>query len=230
MTVSKNIEEVKDKIKNALKKSNKTLNDITIIAVSKNVDIDKIIEAYNCGLRNFGENRVQELLEKYEKINKDDMIWHMIGHLQRNKVKYIYDKVKLIQSVDSVRLAKRIDKYCRNNDVSMDILLEVNVAEDDSKFGFKVQELEDSIKRISQFKTLNIKGFMTVAPYYDNPNDARPIFKELKENFDKYSNMGYENVSMEYLSMGMSNDYHIAVEEGANIVRIGTDIFGERQY
>ena len=154
----------------------------------------------------------------------------MIGHLQRNKVKYIYDKVKLIQSVDSVRLAKRIDKYCRSNDVSMDILLEVNVAEDDSKFGFKVQELEDSIKRISQFKTLNIKGFMTVAPYYDNPNDARPIFKELKENFDKYSNMGYENVSMEYLSMGMSNDYHIAVEEGANIVRIGTDIFGERQY
>jgi pyridoxal phosphate enzyme (YggS family) len=230
MTVSKNIEEVKDKIKNALKKSNKTLDDITIIAVSKNVDINKIIEAYNCGLRNFGENRVQELLEKYEKIKKDDMIWHMIGHLQRNKVKYIYDKVKLIQSVDSVRLAKRIDKYCRNNDVSMDILLEVNVAEDDSKFGFKVQELEDSIKRISQFKTLNIKGFMTVAPYYDNPNDARPIFKELKENFDKYSNMGYENVSMEYLSMGMSNDYHIAVEEGANIVRIGTDIFGERQY
>ncbi len=229
MTIEKNIEDIKNKIRKSLKKTERSINDITIIAVSKNFDVEKIIEAYNCGLRDFGENRVQEFLEKYEKIDKE-INWHMIGHLQRNKVKYIYDKVKLIQSVDSIRLAKRIDKYCRDNNMSMNILLEVNVAEDDSKFGFKIQELEESIKRISQFKTLNIKGFMTVAPYFDNPEDARPIFKELKNNFDKYSNIEYDNVSMEFLSMGMSNDYHVAIEEGANIVRIGTDIFGERNY
>ncbi len=229
MTIEKNIEDIKKKIRKSLENTGRSLNDITIIAVSKNFDIEKIIEAYNCGLRDFGENRVQEFLEKYEKIDKE-INWHMIGHLQRNKVKYIYDKVKLIQSVDSIRLAKRIDKYCRENNMSMNILLEVNVAEDDSKFGFKIKELEESIKRISQFKTLNIKGFMTVAPYFDNPEDARPIFKELKNNFDKYSNIEYDNVSMEFLSMGMSNDYHIAIEEGANIVRIGTDIFGERNY
>ena len=229
MAIKENVEHIKNKINKSLKGTQKNLRDITIIAVSKNVNVDKVLEAFDCGLRNFGENRVQEFLDKHEKIDKE-VNWHMIGHLQRNKVKYIYDKVKLIQSVDSVRLAKRIDKYCKNNNREMDILLEVNVAEDDSKFGFKVKELEETIKRISQFKTLNIKGFMTVAPYYDNPEDARPIFKELKNNFDKFSNMEYDNVSMEYLSMGMSNDYHIAVEEGANIVRIGTDIFGERNY
>ncbi|MDW7668718.1 MAG: YggS family pyridoxal phosphate-dependent enzyme [Bacillota bacterium] len=229
MTIEKNIKDIKSKIRKSLENTGRSLSDITIIAVSKNFDVEKIIEAYNCGLRDFGENRVQEFLEKYEKIDKV-INWHMIGHLQRNKVKYIYDKVKLIQSVDSIRLAKRIDKYCRENNMSMNILLEVNVAEDDSKFGFKIQELEESIKRISQFKTLNIKGFMTVAPYFDNPEDARPIFKELKNNFDKYSNIEYDNVSMEFLSMGMSNDYHIAIEEGANVVRIGTDIFGERNY
>src|SRR6056297_16097 len=229
MTIKENYEEIKTNIRKVLEGTDRSIEDITIIAVSKNFDIKKISEAYNCGLRNFGENRVQEFLDKYEKI-KEDVNWHMIGHLQRNKVKYIYDKVKLIQSLDSVRLAKRIDKYCKNNNREMDILLEVNVAEDDSKFGFKVKELEETIKRISQFKTLNIKGFMTVAPYYDNPENSRPIFKKLKNNFDKFSNMEYDNVSMDYLSMGMSNDYHIAVEEGANIVRIGTELFGERQY
>src|SRR6056297_3944100 len=155
MAIKENVEHIKNKINKSLKGTQKNLRDITIIAVSKNVNVDKVLEAFDCGLRNYGENRVQEFLDKHEKIDKE-VNWHMIGHLQRNKVKYIYDKVKHIQSVDSVRLAKRIDKYCRNNNSSMDILLEVNVAEDDSKFGFKIPELEDSIKRISQFKTLNI--------------------------------------------------------------------------
>src|SRR6056297_2290847 len=161
MAIKENVEHIKNKINKSLEGTQKNLRDITIIAVSKNVNVDKVLEAFDCGLRNFGENRVQEFLDKHEKIDK---------------------------------------------------------------------EVKENIKRIYQFKTLNIKGFMTVAPYYDNPEDARPIFKELKNNFDKFSNMEYDNVSMEYLSMGMSNDYHIAIEEGANIVRIGTELFGERQY
>lgn len=229
MSIKSNILEIKKNIKKSLEGTNRNIEDITIIAVSKNVDYKKVLEAYNEGLINFGENRVQELLNKYEIIN-EKLSWHMIGHLQRNKVKYIYDKVKLIHSVDSIRLAKQINKYGSKNNKNIDILLEVNVAEEESKFGFKNSELEDAVHKISEYEYVNIKGLMTVAPYYDNPEDARPIFKKLKLFFDNLSKLQYNNVSMEYLSMGMSNDYQIAVEEGANIVRIGTDIFGERKY
>jgi len=229
MDIKNNILEIKDKIEKSLEGTDKTVDDITIVAVSKNVDSQKVVEAFNEGLINFGENRVQEFLKKFEEIN-EKISWHMIGHLQRNKVKYIYDKVDLIHSVDSIRLAKRINKYGRKNNKPISILLEVNVAEDDSKFGFKTEELENAINEIAEFEYISIKGLMTVAPYFDDPEEARPIFKKLKLFFDNLSKLEYNNVSMEYLSMGMSNDYHIAVEEGANIVRIGTDIFGERKY
>jgi len=229
MDIKNNILEIKDKIEKSLEGTDKTVDDITIVAVSKNVDSQKVVEAFNEGLINFGENRVQEFLKKFEEIN-EKISWHMIGHLQRNKVKYIYDKVDLIHSVDSIRLAKRINKYGRKNNKPIIILLEVNVAEDDSKFGFKTEELENAINEIAEFEYISIKGLMTVAPYFDDPEEARPIFKKLKLFFDNLSKLEYNNVSMEYLSMGMSNDYHIAVEEGANIVRIGTDIFGERKY
>jgi pyridoxal phosphate enzyme (YggS family) len=229
MDIKNNIKEIKKNIEKALERTERSLEDITIVAVSKNVDSSKVIEANKEGLVNFGENRVQEFLKKYEELDLE-LDWHMIGHLQRNKVKYIYDKVKLIHSVDSIRLARRINKYAAKNSKPIDVLLEVNVAEDDSKFGFKTEELKDAVSKISEFEHINIKGLMTVAPYYDNAEDVRPIFKKLKLIFDNLSKLEYNNVSMQYLSMGMSNDYEIAVQEGANIVRIGTDIFGERKY
>jgi len=229
MDIKNNIKEIKENIKKSLEGSGKSLRDITIVAVSKNVDSTKVVEANGEGLINFGENRVQEFLKKYEELDLE-LSWHMIGHLQRNKVKYIYDKVKLIHSVDSIRLARRINKYASKNSKPVDVLLELNIAEDESKFGFKSEEIEDVVSKISEFEHINVKGLMTVAPYYDNAEDVRPIFKKLKLSFDNLSKLEYNNVSMEYLSMGMSNDYKIAVQEGANIVRIGTDIFGERKY
>jgi hypothetical protein len=229
MDIKNNIKEIKKNIEKSLEGTERSLEDITIVAVSKNVDSSKVIEANKEGLVNFGENRVQEFLKKYEELDLE-LDWHMIGHLQRNKVKYIYDKVKLIHSVDSIRLARRINKYAAKNSKPIDVLLEVNVAEDDSKFGFKTEELKDAVSKISEFEHIKIRGLMTVAPYYDNAEDVRPIFKKLKLIFDNLSKLEYNNVSMQYLSMGMSNDYEIAVQEGANIVRIGTDIFGERKY
>ncbi len=229
MDIKNNIKEIKENIKKSLEGSGKSLRDITIVAVSKNVNSTKVVEANGEGLINFGENRVQEFLKKYEELDLE-LSWHMIGHLQRNKVKYIYDKVKLIHSVDSIRLARRINKYASKNSKPVDVLLELNIAEDESKFGFKSEEIEDVVSKISEFEHINVKGLMTVAPYYDNAEDVRPIFKKLKLIFDNLSKLEYNNVSMEYLSMGMSNDYKIAVQEGANIVRIGTDIFGERKY
>jgi len=152
MDIKNNILEIKDKIEKSLEGTDKTVDDITIVAVSKNVDSQKVVEAFNEGLINFGENRVQEFLKKFEEIN-EKISWHMIGHLQRNKVKYIYDKVDLIHSVDSIRLAKRINKYGRKNNKPISILLEVNVAEDDSKFGFKTEELENAINEKTKQET-----------------------------------------------------------------------------
>ena len=208
-------------IKDSVNEILKELKNSKLIAVSKTKPVSDIMEAYEVGIRDFGENHVQEILEKKDKL-PDDIRWHMIGHLQTNKVKDIVDKVYLIHSVDSVKLAKEIDKQAKKKGLVVNILLEINVALEESKYGFKVEELDDAIKEISSLDNVCIKGLMCVAPYTPTPEDNRVYFKEMNKLKNKYK--------LEILSMGMSNDYLIADEEGSTYVRIGTKIFGERDY
>ena len=187
------------------------------------------MEAYHAGSRDFGENKVQELIEKYDIMPKD-IRWHMIGHLQRNKVKYIVDKVFLIHSVDSLKLAEEISKEALKKNVCVSILIEVNIAGEDSKFGIKPEEAEQLVRSISVLPAGQIKGLMTIAPYVENPEDNRQYFAQLKQLSVDINHKNIDNVSMNVLSMGMTGDYEVAIEEGATYVRIGTGIFGERQY
>ena len=210
---------MKDNLKEILNDLENT--NTKLIAVSKTHPVDKIKEIYKEGIRDFGENKVQELLSKIDKLPKD-IRWHMIGHLQTNKVKDIIDKVYLIHSVDSVKLANTIDKESKKKNIIVNILLEINIAKEESKYGFNIKELDNSIKEISTKENVNIKGFMTVAPYTTNPEENRLYFKKMKELLDKYN--------YEILSMGMSNDYKIAIQEGSTYIRIGTKIFGKRDY
>ena len=192
-----------------------------LIAVSKTKPIEKIKEIYNLGIRDFGENKVQELLQKIDKL-PSDIKWHMIGHLQTNKVKDIIDKVYLIHSVDSIKLANVIDKEAKKKNISVNILLEVNIANEESKYGFKIEEIDVTIEEINHLNNINVQGFMCVAPNTINPEENRKFFKKMYELKKLYN--------YKILSMGMSNDYKIAVEEGSTYVRIGTKIFGERDY
>ncbi|MDO4189455.1 MAG: YggS family pyridoxal phosphate-dependent enzyme, partial [Lachnospiraceae bacterium] len=191
--------------------------------------ISMIEEAYSCGIRDFGENKVQELVDKYEKLPKD-IKWHLIGHLQSNKVKYIVDKAYLIHSVDSLKLAKEISKEALKKNVICKILIEVNVAEEESKFGVSIEQTEELIKEISVLPGIKICGLMTVAPFTTNSEENRPVFIKLKQLFIDIKSKNIDNVFMEIMSMGMSGDYEVAVEEGATYVRVGTKIFGERNY
>lgn len=224
-----NLKRVEENISNACKRAGRNREDITLIAVSKTKPIEMMEEALEAGIKDFGENKVQELTSKYEKMNKD-FNWHMIGHLQRNKVKYIVDKVDLIHSVDSLRLAKQIEKEAQKRNVKSDILIEVNIANDPNKFGFKEEELYSTIEEISNLKHINIKGLMTIAPYVDDPEDNRDFFRRIKQLSVDINSKNVDNVGMDILSMGMSGDYEVAIEEGATIVRIGTGIFGDRNY
>ena len=192
-----------------------------LIAVSQTKPVEMIKEAYDVGIRDFGENKVQELLSKIDKL-PDDINWHMIGHLQTNKVKDIIGKVYLIHSVDSVKLAKVIDREAKKKNITANILLEINIANEESKYGFDVLELDRSIDEINQLDNIKILGFMCVAPNTDNPNSNRKYFKLMRELGDKYN--------YNILSMGMSNDYMVAIEEGSTYIRVGTKIFGERDY
>ena len=210
---------MKDNLNEILKELENT--NTKLIAVSKTHPIDKIKEIYNEGIRDFGENKVQEMLSKIDKL-PSDIRWHMIGHLQTNKVKSIIDKVYLIHSVDSIKLATTIDKEAKKKNIIVNILLEINIANEESKYGFSIKELDNSIKEISKLENINIKGFMTVAPFTNNPEENRKYFKQMKQLLNKYN--------YKILSMGMSSDYKIAIEEGSTYVRIGTKIFGERDY
>ena len=224
-----NIEQVQQNIKNACMRSKRDASEVTLIAVSKTKPVADIEEAYSTGTRDFGENKVQEIDEKYPVLPKD-IKWHLIGHLQTNKVKYIVDKVHLIHSVDSIKLAGQIETEAVKHGVEVNILIQVNVANEDTKFGLRYDDVIDTIKVISEFKHLHIKGLMTIAPFTDNPEDNRVYFKKLKELFDKISKVNIPNVEMKELSMGMTGDYEVAVEEGATLVRVGTGIFGNRVY
>jgi len=220
---------VQKDINDACVRGNRNREDVTLIAVSKTKPVSTLQEAYDLGVRVFGENKVQELVDKYEALPKD-IHWHMIGHLQRNKVKYIIDKVDCIHSVESVRLAETIEKEAAKHDRIIDVLVEVNVAGEDSKFGLSPEEVPAFVEEIAKFPHLRVNGLMTIAPFVDNPEENRPIFKVLKELSVDIASKNIDNVTMNVLSMGMTNDYQVAIEEGATMVRVGTGIFGERNY
>lgn len=224
-----NIADIKEEIKQICHSCGRNPEDITLVVVTKTVDPERINYAVDCGVSNLGENKVQEIMDKYETVSKN-IKWHLIGHLQTNKVKYIIDKVELIHSVDSVKLAEEISKRAERYDITKDVLVQINVAEEETKFGIGLEEAVNFVKSISAFDNIRIKGLMTIAPYSENPEGVRLVFRQLREKFDELSQMNLPNTEMKYLSMGMSNDYHIAIEEGANMIRIGTAIFGKRNY
>ena len=227
--IKQNIAVVQENINKAIQnaKFNQT---VTLIAVSKTKPNEDIEAAYEAGIRDFGENKVQELCKKYDQLPKD-IKWHMIGHLQRNKVKDVVGKVHLIHSVDSLRLAEEISKESVKKNIVTDILIEVNIAQENSKFGFSDRKaLMEFLQETAGFSGIQIKGLMTVAPYTDNPEENRYYFSKLKQLAVDIENKNIDNVSMRVLSMGMTGDYEVAVEEGASYVRVGTGIFGERDY
>ena len=225
-----NYQEVWAKIEHACKRAGRNPEEVTLIAVSKTKPNEMISELYEHGVRDFGENKVQEMSGKYDALPKD-IRWHLIGHLQSNKVKYIIDKAVLIHSVDSIRLAETIDAEAAKHNVTADILIEVNVAQEESKFGVSVAEVMPLIEEISSRLThVRIRGLMTIAPYVSNPEENRGIFRDLQKLSVDINEKNINNVNVDILSMGMSNDYEVAVEEGATMVRVGTSIFGERNY
>lgn len=227
--IDHNIAFVNEKIEAACKRCKRATSEVTLIAVSKTKPLEELKEAYYAGARNFGENKVQEICDKYD-FMPNDVLWHMIGHLQRNKVKYVVDKVVLIHSVDSYRLAEQIDIEAKKRNIDVDILIEVNIAEEESKFGVKTEELLDLITEISKLSSVHVKGLMTVAPYTEIAEENRPYFKKMHQLYVDIKEKNIDNVSMDVLSMGMTGDYEIAIEEGATLVRVGTGIFGERNY
>ena len=227
--IQENIKLVEENIKKACEKVGRDVNEVTLIAVSKTKPYTAIEEALPTGVKDYGENKVQELCDKYEILPKD-IKWHMIGHLQRNKVKYLVGKASLIHSVDSIRLAEQIEKVYAKADEIANILIEVNMAQEESKFGITSEETEQLVREIAKFPHIRIKGLMTIAPYTDNPESNRVYFRNMKKLSVDIENKNIDNVSMSVLSMGMTGDYQVAVEEGATLVRVGTGIFGERNY
>ena len=228
-TIQENIKTVESIITAECQKAGRNPDEVTLIAVSKTKPVELIKEAYEYGCRDFGENKVQELLDKYEALPKD-IRWHMIGHLQRNKVKYIVDKVYLIHSVDSLRLAEEISKEAVKKKVCVNILIEVNVANEETKFGTTCEEAKQLVQDIAKLPNICVKGLMTIAPFVENAEKNRPIFSKLKKLAVDIIRENIDNITMENLSMGMTGDYTVAVSEGAACVRVGTGIFGVRQY
>lgn len=221
--------QVEENIQKACERAGRSRDEVTLIAVSKTKPVEVLQEAYDLGVRVFGENKVQELTQKYEALPKD-IQWHMIGHLQTNKVKYIVDKVAMIHSVDSLKLAETIEKEAERKNCIVNILVEVNVAGEESKFGLKMEDVLPFIEKIAAFKHIRVCGLMTIAPFVEISEDNRTIFKNLHKLSVDINNKNIDNVNVSILSMGMTNDYEVAIEEGAVMVRVGTGIFGVRNY
>ena len=226
--ISENLKEIRNKIDMAARKSNRTLEDITLIAVTKTYSPDAINEAIDNGVTDIGENKVQEILEKYDLVKP--VRWHLIGHLQTNKVKYIIDKVHMIHSVDSIRLMDEIERQAAKHNVIMNILIQINISGEESKFGISPDELEDMLIYAGKLNNVKVCGLMTILPKIDTDISLRLQFVNIKDIFIDISNKKYDNVDMQYMSMGMSGDFEMAIEEGSNMVRIGRAIFGERIY
>lgn len=227
--IQENLAKVEKEIRDACDRSGRNPQDVTLISVSKTKPVEMIEEAYELGKREFGENKAQEMKEKQEILPKD-IKWHFIGHLQTNKVKYVVGRAFLIHSVDSYHLAEAIEKESGKKNVITHILVEVNVAQEESKFGLKTEETLALVKQIASLPHIKIDGLMTIAPFVADPEENRGVFRQLRELSVDIAGKNIDNVSMDVLSMGMTNDYQVAIEEGATYVRVGTGIFGERDY
>ena len=227
--LKENLINVENNITKACEKAGRNRSEVTLIAVSKTKPVEMLQEVYDQGIRYFGENKVQEMCDKMEVMPKD-INWNMIGHLQTNKVKYIVGKTSLIHSVDSLKLAEEIQKQAIKNNVVVDILVEVNIANEETKFGISKEEAIQMVKDIAKLDHIRIKGLMTIAPFVENPEDNRLYFREIKQLSVDINNQNIDNVCMDILSMGMTGDYMVAIEEGSTMVRVGTGIFGERNY
>ena len=228
--ITDNIDHVEKRIAEACERAGRPRESVQLIAVSKTKPVPDLMEALNYGHNVFGENKVQEIRDKVEAMGTEGIHWHMIGHLQANKVKYLIGVVDLIHSVDNDKLAAEIEKQAAKHDVVMDVLCEVNMAGEETKFGLKPEETMDFVKRISGLPHLKVRGLMTIAPYTEDPESNRVYFKGLRELKDRINAEHIPGVDMDTLSMGMTGDYEVAIEEGATLVRVGTGIFGERHY
>lgn len=227
--LKENLHSIRKEIDDFCKEKNMSPDEIKLVAVTKTVDTDRINEVIDLGVTDVGENKVQEVTNKYDSIRKG-VKWHLIGHLQSNKVKYIIDKVDLIHSVDSIGLAEEISLRAGKINRIMDVLIQVNPAEEESKFGIAYEDTERFLNQVSELPNIRVRGLMTIAPFDEDLEKVRPYFRMMKQKFDSLKSVNKENVSMDFLSMGMTGDYMVALEEGANIVRIGTGIFGKRDY
>ena len=227
--IKENIEKVEKVIDQVCEEVGRKRSEVTLIAVSKTKPVEMLQEAYDTGCRDFGENKVQELVDKYEVLPKD-IRWHMIVHLQWNKVQYIVDKVYLIHSVDSLKLAEEISKEAVKKNVSVNILIEVNAAGEETKFGTTLEDAKQLVREAAKLPNVHIRGLMTIAPMVEKAEENRVFFQQLKKLSVDIAAENIDNVSMEVLSMGMTGDYSVAVSEGATLVRVGTGIFGERNY
>ncbi|MCH5333292.1 MAG: YggS family pyridoxal phosphate-dependent enzyme [Agathobacter sp.] len=229
INVCENLEEVEQRIRAACERAGRDRGEVTLIAVSKTKPVELLEDAYRWGCRDFGENKVQELCEKME-VLPQDIRWHMIGHLQTNKVKYIVGKTALIHSVDSLRLAEEIERHAAKLGVTVPVLIEVNAAQEESKFGVKKEEVLTLVRAVSALPHIEVRGLMTIPPVAENPEDNRVYFREIKQLSVDIAMENIDNVSMKVLSYGMTDDYETAIEEGATMVRVGTGIFGARNY
>lgn len=227
--VRENLIEVERRVDEACKRAGRKRSEVTLIAVSKTKPVEMIREAIECGVVDFGENKVQELVDKYEEL-PGNLRWHMIGHLQRNKVKYIIDKACLIHSVDSLRLAGEISAQAVKKELVVPVLLEVNMAGEETKFGIRPEEACGFAKAVASLPGIKVEGLMTIAPFVENPEDNRIYFRNLNKLSVDIKEKNIDNVTMSALSMGMTGDYEVAIEEGATMVRVGTGIFGARDY
>lgn len=224
-----NFETVEKKVAAACVRAGRDRSEVTLIAVSKTKPVEMLQEVYDAGARDFGENKVQEICEKYDKLPAD-IRWHMIGHLQRNKVKQVIDKAAMIHSVDSYRLAQEISVQAQKKGLTIPILIEVNIANEESKFGISAEDTIQLVEEVAALPNLSIKGLMTIAPYVVDAEENRLYFRQIKQLSVDIKNKNIDNVSMDVLSMGMTGDYEVAIEEGATMVRVGTGIFGARNY
>jgi pyridoxal phosphate enzyme (YggS family) len=229
LSIAENLKEVQRDINEVCKKCGRDPSEVTLIAVSKTKPLEDLKEAYDAGARDFGENKVQELTAKMPNL-PSDIRWHMIGHLQRNKVKYIAGEVELIHSVDSFRLAEEINIQAKRKKIIIPALIEINIGDEESKFGVRPDEAKELCKEISELDSIHIEGLMTVAPAADDPEKVRRYFRKMHELFLDIKSENIDNVEMKILSMGMTNDYKVAIEEGSTMVRVGTGIFGARDY
>jgi pyridoxal phosphate enzyme (YggS family) len=225
MSIKENLERIDEKIRVKSELVGRDSQEITLVAVTKTVKANRIEEAIAAGVNIIGESRVQEAKEKYGKV-KSKVIWHLVGHLQRNKAKDAVETFDLIHSVDSAKLAREIDKQARKAGKIQKILIEVNVSGEESKYGLSPEEVIPFLQEVSVLPNIKVEGLMTMAPFYENPEDCRPCFRKLKELVEEVKAENIKNVEMVHLSMGMSNDFEVAIEEGSNMVRIGRAIFG----